>query len=638
MSRGDVLRYTCRRVTRSSRARTAVVAVTLACVACAPPVRVRYADPKAVHRELTRSILTGKDVSGQTHNVLHRYDLLKAFEKHPEQVLATLHAQVTGPDADPDVVFALAELSFAYAGRAKDPAPHYLASAIYAWAFLFPVRRELVPLRFDPRVRLASDFYNVGLTNGLTQDPQKHQVQIAAGVYRLPFGELHIAFDEAQLRWGERRLVRFAPAAEIHVVGLTERYRRTGLGAPLAAATEPLAPGGEPFQFVAPGTRVPVTALLRIPNPRQQIAGGRVDATLDLYDALVTETVRVGDRDVPLEVEPTAALAYALSEQRPWEMELRGFFGNAILGEVPARLRATQPYIRGRIPVVFIHGTASSVTRWADMVNDLSNTPSIRDHFQFWFFTYDSGNPILFTAAALRDLLTDAVRRLDPQGTDPALQDMVVIGHSQGGLLTKLTAVDSGEQFYRWKTPFEQVKMKDETREFFRRVLFLKPLPFVKRVIFVATPHRGSYLTGNFLAHYVSRFIKLPRRALDSIGEVVKGNPEFASFRAPTAVDNMTPTNPFVKVLADMPVAPGIAANSIVAVQGDGPVEEGDDGVVEYTSAHRTDVESEIVVRSGHSCQSNPATVAEVRRILLEHLAEFHEHTEPSAHPASRAP
>jgi pimeloyl-ACP methyl ester carboxylesterase len=612
-----------------SRVVVAAVVIALLGVACAPPVRVRYADPKTVHRQLTRSILTGQDVSGPTHNVLHRFDLLKSFQKHPEQVLAALHAQVTDDAADPDIVFALAELSFSYAERAKDPKPHYLAAAVYSWAFLFPARRDLTPHRFDPRVRLASDFYNVGLTNGFAEGERGRHVLIAGGVYRLPFGELHVAFDESQLRWGERKMVRFAPAAEIQVVGLQERYRRTGLGAPLAATTEPLAE--EPYEFVAPNTRVPVTALLRIPAARRQIAAGRVEATLDLYDAQVTETVRVGERDVPLEVEPTAALAYALTESRPWEMELRGFFGSGILAEVPTKLRATQPYIRGRIPVVFVHGTASSVTRWADMVNDLSNTPAIRDHFTFWFFTYDTGNPILYTAASLRQLLTDAVMRLDPQGTDPALHDMVVIGHSQGGLLTKLTAVDSGDKFYRWKTPFEQLKMKDETRELFRSMLFLKPLPFVKRVIFVATPHRGSYLTGNFLAHYVSRFIKLPRRALDSVAEIVKGNPEFATFRAPTAVDNMTPTNPFVQELAAMSVDDGIAANSIVAVQGEGPPEDLDDGVVEYTSAHRTDVESEVVVRSGHSCQSNPKTVAEVQRILLHHLAEF-EQTSGHAH------
>ena len=64
----------------------------------------------------------------------------------------------------------------------------------------------------------------------------------------------------------------------------------------------------------------------------------------------------------------------------------------------------------------------------------------------------------------------------------------------------------------------------------------------------------------------------------------------------------MTPGNPFVQALAPIPVAPGITANSIVAVRGNGPIAEDDDGIVKYTSAHLDDAESEVVIHSGHSC------------------------------------
>jgi hypothetical protein len=83
----------------------------------------------------------------------------------------------------------------------------------------------------------------------------------------------------------------------------------------------------------------------------------------------------------------------------------------------------------------------------------------------------------------------------------------------------------------------------------------------------------------------------------------------------------MTPGNPFLRTLADIPVAPGVAAHSIIAVRGSGPPETGSDGVVSYASAHIEGVESEFVVRSGHSAQSNPEVILEVRRILLEHVA-----------------
>ncbi|MCA9422416.1 MAG: hypothetical protein KC592_15450, partial [Nitrospira sp.] len=54
-----------------------------------------------------------------------------------------------------------------------------------------------------------------------------------------------------------------------------------------------------------------------------------------------------------------------------------------------------------------------------------------------------------------------------------------------------------------------------------------------------------------------------------------------------------------------------------------GPLEGGNDGVVAYKSAHLEGMESEFVVRSGHSCQSNTHTIQEVRRILLVHAKEL---------------
>jgi hypothetical protein len=88
----------------------------------------------------------------------------------------------------------------------------------------------------------------------------------------------------------------------------------------------------------------------------------------------------------------------------------------------------------------------------------------------------------------------------------------------------------------------------------------------------------------------------------------------------PSAVDNMSPRHHFIRALQEIPVTSSIPVNSIVAVEGDGPVEEGDDGVVKYSSAHITPVESELIVKSNHSTQGNPHTIEEVRRILRLHM------------------
>jgi triacylglycerol esterase/lipase EstA (alpha/beta hydrolase family) len=82
------------------------------------------------------------------------------------------------------------------------------------------------------------------------------------------------------------------------------------------------------------------------------------------------------------------------------------------------------------------------------MLNSLENDPWLRTRFQYWFFYYDTGNPITYSADVVRTSLRLIIQQLDPDGTDAALRQMVVIGHSQGGLLAKMTAIDSGTQLW----------------------------------------------------------------------------------------------------------------------------------------------------------------------------------------------
>jgi hypothetical protein len=84
----------------------------------------------------------------------------------------------------------------------------------------------------------------------------------------------------------------------------------------------------------------------------------------------------------------------------------------------------------------------------------------------------------------------------------------------------------------------------------------------------------------------------------------------------------MSPKNPLLQALAEMPVGPGIKTHSIIPVVGDGDVQNLNDGLVAYSSAHVGGVDSEFIVRHSHSCQRAPATIEEVRRILHVHLLE----------------
>jgi pimeloyl-ACP methyl ester carboxylesterase len=611
-----------------------VVSVTVAAGCATSPIGVRRMNPDAVSRAITANALTENKPSIDSCNVLQRRGLFERFRKSPAWTLAELHRIAVHED-DNDTWFALAELSFIHADR-TDNRKYSLMAAIYAWSFLFGGDE---PDPFDPRLRVAADLYNRGLTQGLEQSYERGLI-LSDGIVDLPIGRITIDFDPSVLMWNGRKLHNFIPVAELEVTGLNNRFRTPGIGAPLAASAAAADPN-DPNEFLVPRLKTPITAVVRFDDVRAQIRKGEFHAVLELHTDPNEQSIEIAGREVPLEKEPSAALAAMVAEAPVIKSEILAFFGSAMQTMDKGRLVALRPHKRGRIPVVFVHGTASSPARWAEMVNVLDNDPRINEHYEPWFFSYNSSSPIAYSSYLLRSALVRAVNTLDPDGTDRDLRRMIVIGHSQGGLLTKMTAVNSGDHF--WKSisdkPFENVRLDDEDKETLRAALFVEPLPFVSRVIFLCTPHRGSFLaTKDWVRGLITRMVSLPMRFTKLSVSLVTMNPDLASLgnlQRTNAVDNMTPGNRFIQTLVTIPVDERIAANSIIAVSPDfDPYEDGNDGVVEYKSAHIEGVESEKVVRTFHSSQAFPETIEEVRRILLHHNAVAEPAPGPKVSPA----
>ncbi len=604
----------------------------LLCLAtgCATPVGVTRLDARAVHQTLTSNVLSTAKPSPYSNQQLHRLDLFDKFTREPDAVLEELHSALPLSGGE-DLSFTLAELSFLRAEEIQEPS-YYLAAASYAYAFLFPGTDGIPPDPADPRFRLAIDLYNRGLTAGLTPIEGK-EVLLEGGRHELPFGYLNIMFDQAALTRAGYRIEHFVPAAVLDVRGLRNRYRRPGIGASLVASlSEGDSKAPVEYSRLPDQLKVPITVFLRFSDVRRGIIRGKLRGTLELYTPDVALSVTIGDREVPLEFEISSVLAYNLEGASVWDFELAGFRSGDTSFFRTSRskdgLFILNPHLRGRIPLVLIHGTASSPARWAEMINELASDPRIWGSYEIWLFIYNTGNPVAYSAANLRLALSNTVSELDPPGTDPALRRMVLIGHSQGGLLAKMMVIDSGTRFWDSisRVPLAELDLQPETRELLGRSLFFKPLPFVRRVIFIATPHRGSYLAGTFVRRLVSRIVKLPgklTRTSEDLSKLDKDNVLLESFqRIPNSVDNMSPGHPFIKNLSSIPISEQVTAHSIIAVKGEGPLEEETDGVVKYESAHIDRVASEKVVQSGHSTQSNPRTIEEVRRILLEHLNE----------------
>ena len=285
-----------------------------------------------------------------------------------------------------------------------------------------------------------------------------------------------------------------------------------------------------------------------------------------------------------------------------------------------------RPYERGKVPIVLIHGLWGQPHLWDGMVENLDADAALRRRYQFWTFRYASGDSIPYSAHLLRQSLRRARRAFDPDGTDAAFDRMVVVGHSLGGILAKMMVQSSESRL--WQTicarPIDQVGGPAEDWRLLRQAFCYKPVHEVRRVVFIATPHRGSPLAsgrlrelGTQLCWRPSRF-RQAREMLLASNESDMFTPGFRG-ELPTSAGELAPEHPLLMGLCDLGIDPSVRSHSIIADLRDPPGPGATDGIVPYWSSHLEGVASESLIHGLHSCLHDPAVIREVRRILQEH-------------------
>jgi pimeloyl-ACP methyl ester carboxylesterase len=283
-----------------------------------------------------------------------------------------------------------------------------------------------------------------------------------------------------------------------------------------------------------------------------------------------------------------------------------------------------QPYQKDKIPVVFVHGLISSPMTWLPMINGLMGDPALRERYQFWYFSYPTGNPVFYSATVLRESLENARKTFDPDGTNPAFNNMLIVGHSMGGLLTKAMVQDSEDRLWNAisKVPPSALAVPQDVRQLLDKVFFFKPLPFVTEAVFISTPHRGSEMALGSIGKIGKALVTLPltiaKVSASFLGSLAKLGHTLPISGMPTGIDGLSPKNPLLAVSASMPVA--VPFHSIIGNEMKADVAGGTDGVVPYWSSHLDAAQSELIVKSGHGAHEHPLAIREVRRIMLEHL------------------
>ncbi|MCF8015035.1 MAG: alpha/beta fold hydrolase [Chromatiaceae bacterium] len=382
--------------------------------------------------------------------------------------------------------------------------------------------------------------------------------------------------------------------------------QRSGLGTPAVGS---IIPGGA--NAPRRGYRVPITALA-LPAPeadqlRVALADPLRVASIELGPATGPRDQRqplpvAMDLEAPLDATralgpgPLAGLRYLLRADR--------FVGQS-------RLTFLQPFDPDKRPLVLVHGLMTTPQMWNRLVRELMADPSVREHYQFWFFYYPTAQPVPLSAMQLREELGQAVAVHGP--TKP----IVLVGYSMGGVLSRaqVTGLDAvaAEQIM---PGVSQLPANSPVRQ----ALIFEPRDDISRAIFMFTPHRGSRLATFNLALWVSRLIRLPnwvRNELELVTERLAG---LEADRIPTSIQGLSPDSPFLAALDQVEIS--VPTHSVIGNRGRrGELSRSSDGVVPYWSAHLPSAESEVIVPTGHGGFVHPLAVQELIRILHEDLA-----------------
>ena len=608
-------------VARLAHGRGLAIAIALASVFPAGAARTREALVRNFARDGADRVSSNLGLSACAAEVLSRHGLLRAALVDPGGAALRLEeALAFRPEGETGVTLALAELWYRAALRKPCHTP---ASAVP------PLRAAAAAAALalaDPEVACCDRAIHVhnDAVARLVRISQDDRVS-AGRNWSLGLAGLGVAAVGGDPFVDPGRFAEVVVAADVHVSGIRHRFRTCGLGVPVVGTrcVDRCHPTETDEQFFPSRFRIAAT-VLAVPGGGLAGAAYRLSPLgLVFHDPFRVDSARAGARALPLAADRTTHLALQASQDRFPAQAIRGVIGSEFGPEIEPGLYLLHRYAPAKIPVVFVHGLAASPVAFLQAINDFQNDHAVSARYQFWVFIYPSGRPIVESALWLRDELG---RAQATYGADPSFHRMVIVGHSMGGILAHMAVSDSARDVWdsALSVPPEALRASPATRAAVDQLLSFHPLPYVRRVIFVATPHRGSGLANSMVGVFFGGLARPSTEQTSRVAELRALNgPEVIrdeNFQGPSinAIGNLRVDSPLLQAIGQLPVAPGVPYHTIAfQFAGHAP----GDLVVPLSSAHLDGATSEATFPGFHGSQQSPPALSEVRRILLEHLA-----------------
>ena len=608
------------------------------------PVK-RFGDSLARANPVSRYFISPELPSERTQQLLRSYNLLERLKSRPGDVIAWLQ-ELVARSPRMDEVHALAEVSKLQAdwhfqnSNLRQANKLYASAVLYSHRFLFDSDLNLKRNAYDPQFRSICDIYNGSLEAIMRELCKSGQLTNGASIMIGDEDLGLLAEVRFEGRWQDQTFDRFELVSDYKTEGLANQYHTYGLGVPLIAVLENQTSPSPAQKYYPPSLTLPMTAFCEV-QPQASFANesGKIQhsAVIRLFDPLERKTIQHLDRTIPLESDITTPLAYHLKDPLLNQSVLAtATLLNAQLADKIHGVYMLEPYNPNKIPVVMVHGLWSSPVTWTQMFNDLRAIPDIQNNYQFWFYSYATGQPFPISAGQMREDLAEVQRELDPHGSSQALQQMVLVGHSMGGLVSRMQAINSGNDFWNLvgQGSISELQGNQQAIGRMKKTLFFEANPAIKQIVTIATPHQGSEFA-NATARWLSeKIISLPELATDETLKLARENPEILinpQILTGTSIDSLAPSSPWFSALNRIAPASITKFHTVVGRLekrhilpfGHSSDDPGSDGVVSVTSAQYEYAETNVFVPEEHSkIHFHPQCILEVRRILLSHLVQ----------------
>ncbi|MHC4834349.1 MAG: hypothetical protein ACYTCN_00095 [Planctomycetota bacterium] len=609
--------------------------IVLSITGCSGPYSAKKRDLTQLFKRRQQNALNSDTPSQLTQQYLRLENLTEQYKDDRVELIKQLGRRVSETQ-DLQTVRVLAELSL-LEGRKKfsrheDAAALYITSAETSFRYLMSGEEPSARSVLDPSFRFVAEIYNAAVTEMVKLHEIQDNPWKSSGTYSVGNTVYEFTLKAPSYEvWDPVFFDELVPAYEIKTKGLRNEYYTSGLGAPFIGVVENPKKTLKWGEFCSDNKAgYPVTALLLFEPARTEGQRRHVKTEIVFYNSLTQDEITLENMEVPLEVDYSTPLVVQLENINPFTLGLSSMFKSDKKID-DAGLFLLEPYNPDKIPVVMVHGLMSSPVTWIEMFNDLRGKPEIRDRYQFWFFQYPTGLPVLYSSSILRENLLNIQKKLDPDLTNPNFNNMVLVGHSMGGLLSRVMMQDSGDTYWDsfFEEPFDDIQISESSREMLRQALFFESIPFVQRMVFISTPHRGSPIADHWYSSMASGMINLPSNLVNTsqnlfsdkvkLNQQVYHNTKKIKIRS---IDNLSATSPFTIVYNQVPVRDDVTYHSIIGTRKDDTGPGSSDGIVPYESSHIDFAVSERLVHSGHPAQQHPDAIDELKRILLLHLEE----------------